>query len=241
MDFRGKKYWIVGASEGLGRAMAHQLSDMGVELVVSARSQDRLDSLVAELKAPATTLAFDVTDTKAVKQAVIDAGAVDGMIYAAGAYTPMASQDWDAAGAELMCEVNFMGAVRILGGIVPGFAKRDAGHIVLIGSLAGFRGLPNAIGYGASKAGLLHMAETLYADLRKTNVKVQVINPGFIKTRLTDKNEFDMPFIMTPEQAAAETIGFMGKKGWFYSFPKLFSLFFRASRFLPDWVFYRLF
>ena len=241
MDFQGKKYWIVGASEGLGRAMAHQLSDMGVELVVSARSKDRLDSLVADLKGPATALAFDVTDTGAVQQAMIDAGAVDGMIYAAGAYTPMASQDWNAAAAELMCEVNFMGAVRVLGGIVPDFVKRDTGHIVLIGSLAGFRGLPNAIGYGASKAGLLHMAETLYADLRKTNVKVQVINPGFIKTRLTDKNEFDMPYIMTPEEAAAETIKFMGKKGWFYSFPKLFSLFFRASRFLPDWIFYRLF
>jgi len=130
----------------------------------------------------------------------------------------------------------------VLGEVVPAMVARDAGHIVLTGSLSGFRGLPGAIGYTASKAGVMNLAESMRADLWRTGVRVQLANPGFIRTRLTDKNEFHMPFIMSPEDAAQEMFELMCDEGTFQRhFPRLFSYLFRFSRVLPDWLYYRLF
>ena len=138
-------------------------------------------------------------------------------------------------------DVNFTGAARVLGTVVPGFVARNRGHVVLTGSLAGFRGLPGSIGYGSSKAGLMHLAESMHADLRGTGVEVQLANPGFIRTRLTDKNEFHMPFLMEPDQAAAEMFTLMSGNRFKRSFPWAFSLVFRGAQFLPDALYYRLF
>jgi len=130
----------------------------------------------------------------------------------------------------------------VLGACVPQMVARDHGHIVITGSLSGFRGLPGAIGYAASKAGTLALAESLHADLWRTGVRVQLANPGFIKTRLTDKNDFKMPFLMTPEEAAQEMFELMCDDGAFARhFPRVFSWLFRGSRFLPNWAYYRLF
>jgi short-subunit dehydrogenase len=240
MNIAGKTYWIVGASEGLGRALARTMDKAGARLILSARGGDRLTELGRSLQ-NATTLEMDVTDPVAVAEAVKQAGAVDGVIYCAGQYTPLKAQDWDAAAVEAMCEVNFLGAVRLLGHLVPRFANDNRGHIVLIGSLAGFRGLPGAIGYGASKAALMHLGENIYADLRGSGVKVQVVNPGFIKTRLTDKNDFKMPFIQTPEKAADHVLAMMQSGRLSTSFPAPFSWLFSVGRFLPRGLFYRIF
>jgi short-subunit dehydrogenase len=118
---------------------------------------------------------------------------------------------------------------------------RGSGHIVLTGSLSGFRGLPGAIGYCASKAGVMSLAESMYADLRKSDIRVQLANPGFVRTRLTDKNNFNMPFIMSPDDAAEEMMALMRSRRFKKSFPRLFSLVFRGSQLLPDWLYYRLF
>lgn len=240
MSVAGKTYWIVGASEGLGRALAQAMDMAGAQLILSARSGDRLDALVATLR-DARALEIDVTSAAKVAAAVEMAGTVDGVIFCAGQYTPLTAQNWEQAAVEQMCEVNFLGALRVLGHVVPQFANKDRGHIVLIGSLAGFRGLPGAIGYGASKAALMHLGENLYADFRGTGVTVQVVNPGFIKTRLTDKNDFKMPFIQTPEKAAALVLSAMQSGRFSTSFPAPFSWLFRIGRFLPRSVFYRLF
>jgi short-subunit dehydrogenase len=112
---------------------------------------------------------------------------------------------------------------------------------VLTGSLSGFRGLPRALGYGASKSGVMHLAESLRADLRGRNIKVQLVNPGFIRTRLTDKNDFHMPMMMEPHEAAQEVVEHMWTDGFQRSFPTSFSLLFRGSRLLPDWIYYSLF
>ena len=169
-------------------------------------------------------------------------GQIDGMIYLAGVYWPMKAQAWDAEQAEAMADINFTGAVRAVGAVIPQMVARDAGHIVITGSLSGFRGLPGAIGYAASKAGTMSLAESLYADLRKTGIRVQVANPGFIRTRLTDKNDFSMPFLMEPDQAAQEMFELMNDQGTFKrSFPRVFSWLFRLSQFMPDWMYYRLF
>lgn len=240
-QWSGKRYWIVGASAGLGRAVAHEISKTGAEVILSARSEDELTALAAELPGQATALPMDVSDPESVAEAAKVAGDVDGMVYLAGVYWPISATEMDGEKAAAMLDINLTGAARVLGHVLPAMVARDEGHIVLTGSLSGFRGLPGAVGYGASKAGLMSLAETLYADLRRTGVDVQLINPGFIRTRLTEKNEFTMPFIMDAEPAAQKFVDHMQGDSFAMNFPTLFATMFRASQFLPDWLYYRLF
>lgn len=237
-EFAGKTYWLVGASEGLGRALAQKLSREGARLILSARNAERLESLCAELP-EARALPMDVTDLDAVRQAVQEAGPVDGLIYNAGAYDPMRATDWRTEAALAMSDVNFTGALRVLGETVPGFVAAGRGDITLIGSLAGYRGLPAAIGYGASKAAMVSMAETMRHDLAGTGVTVRLVNPGFIKTRLTEKNSFKMPMLMTPEDAAERVLKAMRKRRFRTDFPAPFSWAIRLLAHLPDWLVYR--
>lgn len=240
-DWNGKRYWLIGASEGLGEALARVMSAAGVELVLSARSADKLEALAAELPGRASAVPVDVTDRESLERAAAEIGEIDGMVFLAGVYWPMPAQEWKPEQVEAMADVNFTGAVRAVGAVLPDMVARDRGHIVLTGSLSGFRGLPGAIGYAASKSGVMALAESMYCDLRKTGVEVQLVNPGFVRTRLTDKNEFSMPFIMEPEDAAREIFEHMGSGGFARNFPTLFSLLFRGSLFLPDWLYYRVF
>jgi short-subunit dehydrogenase len=198
-DWQGKRYWLIGASEGLGKALAEKLSRMGAEVIVSSRSEDALAKVV-------------------------------GGLHGRASYQAVA-----------MANINFTGYMRVLGQVVPAMVARDAGHIVITSSLTGFRGLPGSIGYTASKAANMSLAECMYADLRKTGVDVQVANPGFIKTRLTDKNDFKMPFIMEPEAAAVAMFDHMNTTNFKTSFPTVFSWVFRVSQFLPDWAYFRIF
>lgn len=241
IEFNGKRYWLVGASDGLGKALAHQLSRAGVEVIVSARSEAKLAALVQDLPAKASYQVIDVADDASVKDAAEAVGDIDGLILLAGVYWPFSAKDWNAEQAVAMADVNFTGFMRVLGQVVPKFVAKDAGHIVITSSLTGFRGLPGSIGYTASKAATMSLAECMYADLHKTGVRVQVANPGFIKTQLTDKNDFKMPFIMEPEDAAREVFELMLTDSFKKSFPTLFSLLFRGSQFLPDWLYYRIF
>lgn len=241
-EWTSKRYWLVGASEGLGAALAHKLSRAGAHVILSARNAQRLDTLAAELPGASTVVPMDVTDADGVARAVQDAGQVDGLVWLAGVYWPMKAQEWNAEQAIAMADVNFTGALRVLGATLPQMTARDAGHIVLIGSLSGFRGLPGAIGYAASKSAVMALGESLYADLRCTGVRVQLANPGFIRTRLTDKNDFKMPFLMEPDDAAQEVFELMCDTGRFKkNFPRVFSWLFRLSQFMPDWLYYRLF
>jgi short-subunit dehydrogenase len=239
--WQGKRYWLVGASEGLGLALAQKLSRAGADLILSARSADRLADAVATLPGPARAVPVDVADSAAVRAAAAGIGPIDGVIFLAGVYWPTKATEWDADAVEAMCDINLTGCARVLGAVLPGMVARGNGHVVITGSLSGFRGLPGAIGYCASKAGLMSLAESLYADLRGTGIDVQLANPGFIRTRLTDKNDFTMPFLMEPEAAAAIMFDHMNTDRFKVSFPTLFSWVFRLSQFLPDWAYYRLF
>lgn len=239
--WHGKRYWLVGASDGLGAALAHVMSRAGIEVVVSARSQDKLAALVKDLPGPASYQTLDVADDDSVVRAAKAVGRVDGVVFLAGVYWPFSARKWDASKATAMADVNFTGLVRVMGQVVPDMVARDAGHIVITGSLSGFRGLPGSIGYSAAKAGTMALAECMHADLRKTGVRVQVANPGFIRTQLTDKNDFHMPFLMEPEAAAQEIFDHMNSDSFQKSFPWAFSLLFRGGRFLPDWLYYRIF
>ena len=237
----GKRYWLVGASEGLGRALAFEMSRAGATLILSARNADRLAELVAELPGPATAVALDIADTNSVQTAAAQVGQIEGVVFLAGVYWPMEAQAWNAEQAETMVNINFTGAVRVVGAVMPAFVARGSGHIVLTGSLSGFRGLSGAIGYSASKAGIMALAESMQADLHGTGIRVQLANPGFIATRLTAKNDFKMPFLMTAEQAARILFAHMATSRFKRSFPTVFSWVFRGSQFLPDWLYYRLF
>ncbi|MEL7154529.1 MAG: SDR family NAD(P)-dependent oxidoreductase, partial [Pseudomonadota bacterium] len=166
---------------------------------------------------------------------------LDGIVLLAGVYWPFSAREWHAEQATAMADINFTGFVRVLGQVIPGMVDRDAGHVIITSSLTGFRGLPGSIGYTASKAATMSLAECMYADLRQTGVRVQVCNPGFIKTQLTDKNEFRMPFIMEAEDAAQTMFEHMNTTRFKTSFPTAFSLLFRGAQFLPDWAYYRLF
>lgn len=240
MTLQGKRYWLVGASEGLGLALAQQMHAKGATLILSARNAARLDEVCATLP-NAQPLPLDVADSAAVTAAAAEVGQIDGLIWLAGVYTPLTASALDPEAFTQMCDVNFTGCARVLGAALPGMVARNQGHIVLTGSLSGFRGLPGAMGYQASKAGVMALAECLYADLRGTGIKVQLANPGFIKTRLTQKNTFAMPFRMEPEAAAAEMLKLMESTAFKRSFPMVFSWLFRLSQFLPDWAYYPLF
>lgn len=241
IKLNGKRYWLVGAGDGLGRALAHHLSRAGVEVIISSRGEEKLAELVKELPGKASYQTVDISDDDSVKAAAEAVGDIDGLVLLAGVYWPFSAREWNAEQATAMADINFTGFMRVLGQVVPKFVERDAGHILLTSSLTGFRGLPGSIGYTASKAATMSLAECMYADLRKTGVRVQVANPGFIKTQLTDKNNFNMPFIMEPEEAARVMFEFMLTDSFKKSFPTAFSLLFRGSQFLPDWLYYRIF
>ncbi|SEO19293.1 Short-chain dehydrogenase [Salinihabitans flavidus] len=235
----GQTIWIIGASEGLGAALARKLHRRGARLILSARGAEKLDALAAELPG-ARALPLDVTDDASLAAAWERTGLIDQVVYNAGTYDPMRAQEWDAPSVLRMADTNFTGALRVLGHVLPYFVARGAGRITLVGSLAGFRGLPGAIGYGASKSALMHLAENLHVDLAGTGVSVRLANPGFIRTRLTDKNDFAMPQIMTPEAAADHVLRAMTGRRFSTSFPRPFAWLFRIFSILPDAIYFRI-
>ena len=240
VSWSGKRYWLVGASEGLGLALAVKMRAEGADLILSGRNPATLAE-AAKLVEGATLVPMDVADDASVSAAAAQIGAIDGIVFLAGVYWPMTAQSIDAQNLTAMCNVNFTGCARVIAAVLPGMVARGHGHIVITGSLSGFRGLPGSVGYSASKAGTMSLAECLYADLRGTDIKVQLANPGFIRTRLTAKNDFSMPFLMEPDHAAAAMFAHMNTDRFKVSFPTVFSWVFRLSQFLPDWAYYSLF
>ena len=228
-SLRGKTYWLVGASAGIGAELARELDRRGVNLVLSARTKRGLAEVAATLIRPARLVTLDVSDAEAVKRESALLKDIDGVIYMAGDYTPMSVQNWDTTRARQISAVNYTGALNVLGEVAPGFLNRNHGHIVVIGSLAGLTGLPGAVSYGASTAALMHLAKNLREDMKGTEVRVQRINPGFVDTRLTRKNDFRMPFIMTPERAATKITAHMESARFSASFPKLFAWYFKLK------------
>lgn len=242
-DWTGKRYWLIGASDGLGRELAGLMSRSGIELVLSARSEDKLTALAADLPGTASVVPMDVADRASVEAGAAAAGEVDGIVFLAGLGTLVKTQEWDADKVEQLFDVNLIGAARVIGQVIGPMVDRNAGQIMLIGSLSAYRGLPGAIGYSASKAGLMSLAESMHGDLKGTGVLVQLANPGYISTQMQDDNPHPKPFMMTPEAAAREVFEQMNTDTFHKAFPMGFSLLFRISRFLPtsvyEWIFFR--
>ncbi len=242
-----QKIWLVGVSEGIGAAVAHKLAAQGAHLVLSARSIDKLETLRNALPNADRHIIVpcDVTSQESVTAAwgVITQQwpKLDMMLYNAGLYEPMSALAWDQVQVERMFDVNLSGAVRVLSLIVPAFVAQNSGHIALVGSVAGYRGLPNSIGYSASKSALNHLAENLKIDLHATNINVQLICPGFVATRLTDKNTFPMPFIITADRAADYIMEGLQSSRFEIHFPRRFSLILKFLGLLPHSLYFWLF
>jgi short-subunit dehydrogenase len=234
-DWRAKTVWLVGASSGIGRATAHALHAQGAKVIVSARSQQALDTFAAEHPG-ATVLAMDAADAASVEaaaQTVLGAGPLDLVLYCAGYYKEQRATRFDLADMLRHNQVNYVGALYVLSAVLPHFLARKAGHISLVSSVAGYRGLPQSLAYGPTKAALINLAETLYLDLKDSHIGVSLICPGFVETPLTAQNKFAMPGLIKPEQAADEILGGWAKGQFEIHFPKRFTLLMKALALLP--------
>ena len=239
------KIWLIGASEGIGRAVAKELGkNVDNFLILSARKPERLVSLASEIESKSMICPVDVSDSHSVKEGWKEISnkleTIDTVIYCAGYYKPMTVENIDIDEIERMIDVNLVGAVRMLGHIIPEFISKKNGHIVLISSIAGYRGLPNDTGYGSSKAGLIHLAENLNCDLSGYGIKVQLISPGFVKTRLTDLNNFKMPSLISTEKAAIHIKKAIESKSFEIRFPFLFASSLKMISLLPYVIYFWL-
>jgi NAD(P)-dependent dehydrogenase (short-subunit alcohol dehydrogenase family) len=241
-EWHGKTVWLVGASSGIGRATAHALHAQGAKVFVSARSQQGLDTFTAEHPG-AVALALDAGDAASVKaaaQVVLAAGPLDLVLYCAGYYKEMRATEFDLSQMLRHQQINYVGALYVLDAVLPHFVARQAGHISLVSSVAGYRGLPKSLAYGPTKAALINLAETLYVDLQDSHVGVSLICPGFVETPLTAQNQFTMPGLITPEKAAEAMLRGWQRGQFEIHFPKRFTLWMKALSLLPSALYFPL-
>lgn len=229
----GRTVWLVGASTGIGRATAERLHAAGARVVVSARNAEALDAFVAAHPG-SDAIALDVTDRDALHDAarriVAAHGGLDHAVYCAGTYAAMRASNFDLDVALRHVQVNYAGALHLLDAVLPHLQR--GGHLSLVASVAGYRGLPQALAYGPTKAALINLAEVLYLDLQPRGVAVSVVNPGFVETPLTAANEFRMPALLTPAQAAEAIVRGWERGDFEIHFPRRFTLWLKALRHL---------
>lgn len=229
--------WITGASSGIGRALAVELACEGWEVAISARSKD--DLLALEDTVPGRIFAFpvDVTNAAAVARAfrlIEDGlGPVDLAVFSAGTYARDDVRDFNAARFSSIVNLNLLGTVHCLEVAMVHMLARGSGHIAVVASTAGLVGLPGAAAYGASKAALITMCEALYPDLRKQGIDLSLINPGFVDTPLTKKNDFPMPFLVPADKAAAIIARGLKARRYEIIFPWQMAMAMKALRLMP--------
>lgn len=211
-QWQGRLAWIVGASSGIGRATAVALARRGTRVVVSARNGAALEQLSCEC--PGTiALAMDVTDRSAVGAAYAtlrrEHGVPELAFACAGHYRAQRATAYSLAEMKRHLDVNYVGTLHLLDVLLPDLLAAGRGHLSLMGSVAAYRGLPQALAYGPTKAALNNLAEVLYLDLHERGVGVSIVNPGFVETPLTAQNDFEMPALITPGDAAEAIV-----RGW---------------------------
>jgi short-subunit dehydrogenase len=230
--------WVTGASTGIGAEICKQLVAEGVVVAASARNAEALNALGQGIHA----YPLDVTDEAKVAAsfAAIEAqhGPIDLIIAGAGTYAPASAADFQTKMFRQMYEVNYLGVINVLAAALPKFRARRAGHLSWIASVSGYRGLPKAAAYGPTKAALINLAESLKPELNRDGVNVSVINPGFVRTPMTAVNDFEMPFLMEPADAARATITGLAKGKFEVAYPTPFVAIMKFGRLLPYRIFF---
>lgn len=242
-NFSGKRVWIIGASSGIGAALAREVTAQGGHVVLSARSEDKLHDLAADIGG-AHVVPCDVADGMSVEDAAAIVFAkdarVDSIVHLAALYDPMAMDQLDIAKTRSIIDVNVMGSFHVVHAVLPYLNKQGGGQLVLCGSVAGYCGLPYGQPYSATKAAVINLAQSLRSEKQGKAWDIKVINPGFVRTPLTEKNDFDMPMILEPEDAAKALAKGLLRRGFEVHFPKRFTLFVKLLSILPDWLYFKI-
>nr|WP_315468302.1 SDR family NAD(P)-dependent oxidoreductase [uncultured Undibacterium sp.] len=235
-DWHNQTIWIIGASSGIGAALAKALLVQGANVILSARRQGNLEA-VANAHRQAHILAFDVADQNAWQHASAQLQdkfpSIDLVIFCAAKYQPERSWEVDANDAADTLKINLESVYHGLQTVLPNMIKRGSGGLAILASVAGYLGLPNASVYGPSKAALINLTELLYSDLHEKNINVYLVNPGFVSTELTSKNDFAMPALQTPEQASQAILAGIADGDFEIHFPKRFTMGLKLMQMLP--------
>ena len=245
-DWQGKRVWLLGASSGIGAALATALLARGARVAMSARNAPRLVAVVKSAvgHGEALVLPCDASDEVSVRAAsarLLEVwNGVDLALYLAGDYVPMRAWDLDVKAAQRMIDVNLSGAVIFAACVVPQLLAQGNGQIGFVASVAGYRGLPKSLIYGPTKAALINFAEALYLDLSPKGIGVRLINPGFVATPLTAQNDFAMPALLTPEAAAQATLDGLAGAAFEIDYPKRFTRAMKLLALLPYWLYFPL-
>ena len=239
-----KTIWITGASSGIGKSIALKFANEGWQVAASARREDLLNQL-SESNQNISPFPLDVTSRenceKIFEKIKNKFENIDTCFFSTGTWDPKKEKEIDIDQMKKVMEVNFFGTLNCIKAVEMYFKEKKNGNISIVSSIAGYRGLPNSTGYGASKAALNNLAESLYFDFGRYNVRVSLISPGFIKTPMTDKNQFKMPFLKTPEFAAEKIYnGLINGSSFEIDFPKELTLILKFLKILPDSVYFKL-
>ena len=239
--------WITGGGKGLGRAVVLRLLERGWTVAVSARTEADLATLADEagaMSGVAVPFAVDVTDEAAMMATVAAIeeriGPLDLVILNAGTHQPVRAHEFAVEPFRKLFETNVMGVVHGLAAVLSRFIARRSGHVVVVSSVAGYRGLATGAAYGATKAALTNMCEALKPELDRHGVRITVVNPGFIRTPLTDQNPFKMPFLMEPDGAAERLVRGLDSNRFEITFPRRFTWFLKVLRCLPYALYFPL-
>ena len=237
-----KTIWITGASTGIGKALAIKFAENGWNVAASARRENLLKEL-NDINENIHSYPLDVNkidDCKSTAQQIIKKlGQIDICVFGTGIHDPKSEKKFNLEKIRKIMEVNFFGTMNSINSIYDYFSNKKEGQISIVSSVAAYRGLPVAGAYCSSKSALTSFAESLYFDMKRKNVKVSVISPGFIKTPMTDQNDFPMPMIRSAEYAADKIyLGLLKKKGFEIHFPKSFTFLMKIIQILPNWLYF---
>ncbi len=245
LDWHGQRVWLVGASSGIGAALARALLARGARVALSARRTQALDALVTDaVRERAFAVPVDVTDARSVadahRQVRARWGGVDLTVWLAGTYVPMGSGQFDLDQALRVVRTNLDGLLNGLATLLPTLRSERRGGVAIVSSVAGYRGLPMSLVYGPTKAALNNLAESLYLEMHPLGVGVYLVNPGFVRTPLTDLNDFRMPALITPEEAADRIIAGLARGAFEIHFPGRFTRTLKAMQLLPHRLYFAL-
>ena len=238
-NYQNKNIWIIGASSGIGSALAQELSKQGANLIVSARREEQLLEVLKSCEGKEhMPLALDVADYAAVasdfEKIKSHYGDLDSVIFLAAIYSPHSEEPKEISFIHQMINVNIGGVYNMLDVVLPHYKEKGAGQVAICASVAGYRGLPTGQPYCSTKAALINLCESLRVELKPKNIDVKVINPGFVKTPLTDKNDFPMPMMIEAEKAAQYIARDLIKNKFEIHFPKRFTFFMKILKVLPN-------